>query len=230
MKKRILFGELAAEFVGSMFLVLAIISPAFMFYGMGDVGSGIAVIGNAIAVGFMLFVLVAMFGSVSGAHFNPVVTMVMLFEKNIAAGKAGLYIFIQVLGGIAGAATSHLMFWNELQAEQFLGIAAGDLSHGFVCEVAGTFILVLGVLMLVKVKSKHLPMAVGFLVGGQILATSSNMFGNPQVTIARMLSPTVAGIRPQDALVFIGMQIAGALLAYLVYRIAFKKLEIPESN
>ena len=228
MNRRMLFGELASEFIGSMFLVLAVISPGFLFAYMFDTPTGVTVVATALSVAFMLFVLIGMFGSISGAHFNPIVTMVMLLDKKITAGKAGLFIIVQIVGGITGSAVSHLMFWDEIGS--FLSIAEGVRSYAYFCEVTGSFILVLAILMLIKTKSKHLPMMVGFLVGGQLMATSSTMFANPQVTIARMLSNTIAGNRAMDALMFIAMQITGALLAYLVYSLAFKKLELGGEN
>jgi len=224
MKKRTSVGELFAEFLGSMFLVMAAVASMIFFIYVLESPKSVAILANAIAVAFVLCVLIEMFGPVSGAHFNPVVTLVMLLDKKISKGKAVLFLCFQTAGGIAGTALTHLMFWNETGA--LLSVSDNVRRYAYFGEVVGTFILVLAILMLVKTKSKHIPMMVGFLVGGQLMATSSTMFANPQVTIARMLTSSTSGIRPMDGLVFIAMQVIGALLAYAVYRLAFSKSHI----
>ena len=201
----------------------AVASMIFFIYVLESPKS-VAILANAIAVAFVLCVLIEMFEPVSGAHFNPVVTLVMLLDKKISKGKAALFLCFQTAGGIAGTALTHLMFWNETGA--LLSVSDNVRRYAYFGEVVGTFILVLAILMLVKTKSKHIPMMVGFLVGGQLMATSSTMFANPQVTIARMLTSSTSGIRPMDGLVFIAMQVIGALLAYAVYRLAFSKSHI----
>jgi len=220
--RKIAHGELFAEFLGSMFLVMAAISPMILFYSVLETHKGIALVANAIAVAFVLFALIEMFGSISGAHFNPVVTIIMAFEKKIGALKATLFIIFQIVGGIAGTILSQLMFFREVGV---LVSVSETVRNEFVFfgEIFGTFILVLAILLLVKAGSNKIPIVIGFLVGGQILATSSTMFANPQVTIARMLTNSVAGIRPLDGLIFIAMQFIGAMLAYTVYRLAFSK-------
>jgi len=228
MEKRTFRGALFAEFLGSMFLVLAAISSMLFFTYVLESSKSIAILANALSVAFVLCVLIEMFAPASGAHFNPVVTLVMLLDKKIDAGKAALFLLFQTAGGITGTALTHLMFWDEKGV--LFSVSENVRSHAYFGEVIGTFILVLAILMLVKTKSKHLPMMVGFLVGGQLMATSSTMFANPQVTIARMLTSSISGIRPMDALVFIAMQVIGALLAYMVYRIAFSKLQIGEEK
>ena len=220
MEKRILVRKLAAEFLGSMFLVIAAISSMILFTSVFESTKSVAVLANAIAVAFALCALIEMFGPISGAHFNPVVTMVMTFEKKLTSSHAILYISIQVAGGITGTVLSRLMFLSEVGTVVSISdnIRSG---HIYIGEIVGTFILVFGILMLVKVGSNKISIVVGLLVGGMLLSTSSTMFANPQVTIARMLTNSAAGIRPIDALVFIVMQIIGALLAYGVYRLIF---------
>ena len=224
MRKQILLGELLSEFLGSMFLMIAAISPMILFYSVLEAQKGVALIANALAVALVLYALIEIFGGISGAHFNPVVTMVMAFEKKIGAAKALLFVLIQILGGIAGIMLTHLMFFNEIGGLLFISdITRSD--YIYFAEIIGTFILVFAILMLVKQKSNKIPGVVGFLVGSQIMATSSTMFANPQVTIARMLTNSVAGIRPIDGLVFISMQLIGALLAYAVYKLIFSRRE-----
>jgi glycerol uptake facilitator-like aquaporin len=221
MTKRTSISELSAEFIGSMFLVMAAVSSMIFFVYVLESSKSVAILANAVAVAFVLMTLIEMFGSVSGAHFNPVVTLIMLLEKKVSAKKAALFLLVQTIGGIVGTALTHLMFWEE---KGFVfSVSENVRSHAYLGEVIGTFILILAILMLVKGKSTHVPMMVGFLVGGQLMATSSTMFANPQVTIARMLTSTTSGIRPIDGLVFIIMQFIGALLAYAVYKLIFSK-------
>ena len=221
MDKRVV-SEIVAEFLGSMFLVMAAISSMVLFTNVFESNKAMAVLANAVSVAFVLIALIEMFGRVSGAHFNPVVTAVMLFEKQIGKSKATLFIIFQIIGGITGTALTHLMFLDE-----FGGMLAvsNNIRNDYVyfSEVFGTFILVLAILMLVKTKSNKISIIVGLLVGGQLLATSSTMFANPQVTIARMFTSSVSGIRPMDGLIFIAMQIIGSLLAYAVYKLIFSK-------
>ena len=222
MKNTITKDALCAEFLGSMFLVMASISSMIMFTTVLNAPKDIAVLANAIAVGFVLIALIEMFGSISGAHFNPVVTLIMLLEKKVSSSAAALYMLLQFIGGIAGTILSHLMFFNHIG--RLLSVSDNARNeYIFFGEIFGTFILVLAILLLVKAGSSKISVVIGLLVGGQLLSTSSTMFANPQVTVARMLTNTASGIRPIDGLAFIAMQIIGALLAYLFYRLFFVK-------
>jgi len=191
-----------------------------MFTMVFEASKGIAVFANAIAVAFVLCTLIEMFGPISGAHFNPVVTMVMLFEKKISAIRAVLFMLFQFIGGTVGIVFSHLMFFDYIGTLLSVSNNVRD-EYIFFGEIFGTFILVFAILLLVKIGSNKISIVVGFLVGGQIMSTSSTMFANPQVTVARMFTNTVSGIRPVDGLIFIAMQIIGALMAYAVYKLMF---------
>ena len=220
MRKQALLGELVAEFLGSMFLVMAAVASMIMFAEIFEATKAVAVLANAIAVAFVLCALIEMFGGVSGAHFNPVVTMVMLLEKKLMATKAALFMLFQFVGGVVGTALSHLMFLDDVGS--ILAVSDNVRNdYVFFGEIFGTFILVLAILLLVKAGSNKISIIVGLLVGGQLMSTSSTMFANPQVTVARMFTDTVSGIRPIDGVIFIAMQIIGALLAYTVYRLVF---------
>jgi len=218
MQKHLSIGELLSEFLGSMFLVMAAISSIILFTVVLDSHISVAIVANAIAVAFVLCALIEMFGPISGAHFNPVVTVVMAINKGIAAGKAALFIIVQVAGGIVGTVFSHLMFYEEMGGVLFVSDKVRN-GHVYFGEVVGTFILVLAILVLVELKSARIPIVIGLLVGGQLMSTSSTMFANPQVTIARVFTSSISGIRPFDALIFIIMQFIGGFLAYAVYRI-----------
>ena len=220
MRKQAPWGELFAEFLGSMFLVMAAVASMIMFTEVFEATKAVAVLANAIAVAFVLCALIEMFGSISGAHFNPVVTMVMLFEKKIGATKAALFMLFQFVGGITGTALSRLMFLGDVGS--ILAVSDNVRNeYVFFGEIFGTFILILAILLLVKKGSSKISVIIGLLVGGQLMSTSSTMFANPQVTVARMFTDTVSGIRPIDGIIFIAMQIIGALLAYAVYRLLF---------
>lgn len=223
MPKRVSVSEIAAEFLGSMFLVMAAIASMIMFIDVLEAPKGVAIIANALSVGFVLYALIEMFGRFSGAHFNPVVTMIMVFEKKVGALKAGLFMLVQFIGGIAGTALSRLMFLDDVGGTLLAVSDNVRNDYIFFGEIFGTFILILAIMLLVKIGSSKISMVIGFLVGGQLMATSSTMFANPQVTIARMLTDTTSGIRPIDAVVFIAMQLIGALLAYGAYRLLFAK-------
>ena len=208
-------SEPIAEFLGSMFLVMAAISPVILFTEVLESHISVALIANALAVAFVLGALIEMFAPVSGAHFNPVVTLVMLADKKINAVKAALYIVVQIFGGIIGTVFTHLMFYNERGGVFFV---SETTRNAYLGEIIGTFILVFAILILVKVKSSKISLFIGLLVGGQIMATSSTMFANPQVTIARIFTNSASGIRPPDAAIFIVMQLIGGLAAYTVYK------------
>ena len=222
MSKQASVREIGAEFFGSMFLVMAAISSIILFTSVFEAHKSIAIIANALSVTFVLSALIEMFAPLSGAHFNPVVTMVMMFEKKIGITKAIIYIIIQFVGGITGTMLSRLMFLNEVGV--ILSVSENVRNeYIFYGEIFGTFILVFAILLLVKTGSNKISLIIGFLVGGQLMATSSTMFANPQVTVARMFTNSASGIRPIDGAIFIAMQIIGALLAYAVYRIMFAK-------
>jgi len=220
---------------------MAAVAPMVLFPDVLGAPMGVSLIANAIAVAFVLFALIEIFGPVSGAYFNPVVTMVMLFQKTISAGKAAAYVLCQLVGGFAGIFFTHLMFFETVG--EIFAVSQNVRSGGvFFGEIFGTFILVFAVLMCAKrtpiteVTSSGVPilpkpdtstaptsLIVGLLVGGQILATSSTMFANPMVTAVRIFTPTAAGIRPTDAAVFIAVQIIGAMIAWAVYKLIFQK-------
>lgn len=214
--------ELCAEFIGSMFLVMSTVASMILFDVVFDAAEEIAVLANAITVAFVLCACIEIFSPVSGAHFNPVVTLAMRLDKKIATLKATWFVLAQFAGGVSGVILGHLMFFDEIGAL----LSVSENARGgymYLGEIIGTFILVLAILLLVANKSGKASIIVGLLVGGQIMATSSTMFANPQVTAARMLTATASGIRPFDGVIFIVMQIIGAILAFLVYKFIFSK-------
>ncbi len=222
MKTYNIFSQHIAELLGSMFLVMAAISPIILFYHIIQTDLAIAVLADAVAVAFILSTLIEIFGPISGAHFNPAVTISMLLLKRITTTKAASYIIVQILGGIVGMLASHLMFYQDIPT--LISVSTITRSGGaYLAEIFGTFILVFSILLLVKHQSKKLPQTIGMLVGGMLIATSSTMFANPQVTIARIFTYSAAGINPLDAAVFIVMEIIGVLFALLCFKLIEKE-------
>ena len=206
------------DFLGSMLLVIAAISPVILFYQILKTDLALAVLADAIAVGFILFALIEIFSPVCTSFFNPAVAIAFAIDGKLTWKQAGIYSINQILGGLVGLLISQLMFYNQIP--KLFVISNVTRSGGeFVAEILGTFFLVLAILSMVEQKSNKTSFVVGFLVGGMLLATSSTMFANPQVTIARMFTYSAAGIAPLDGLVFITMQITGAVFAWRSMRL-----------
>lgn len=219
MEKQNIKLALMAEYLGSLFLLMVVNGVVIM---LPDIFLGSALIGSVIAVPAILFVIIELFGPISGAHFNPLVTLIMYFEKKITGINGLKYVVVQTLGGLSGIFASHVMFYHESGGLWFISeVTRTDFTY--VSEIIVTFMLILAVLILTKIKTDKSSFIIPLLVGANILSTSSTMFANPQVTFARMFTHSMAGIRPLDGFIFIIMQLVGTLLAYVVYKFAFKK-------
>jgi glycerol uptake facilitator-like aquaporin len=223
--KNKLLPPLVAEFLGAMLLVMSTIGSMIMSTVVLDSPKNVALLGNAVAVGFILSTLIEMFAPISGSHFNAVVTMIMWLVSNL---QAILFVVVQILGGVVGTVVTHLMFFEEIGGILFVSDNVRSGSRYF-SEVVATFILMLVILMLTKVKSNKTSLMIGLLVSGLIMATSSTIFANPQVTIARILTNTESGIRLVDGVMFIFMQIIGALSAYGIYKLVFDQKQSIEA-
>ena len=203
-------GKLIAEGLGTLGLVCTVVGSGIMAETLSAGNDGIALLGNTIATGAMLVVLITLFGPVSGAHFNPVVTMVMALKKQLPKSEAAIYIIVQILGGIAGTWLAHLIF--DVPVIQLSDNARSGLSQ-YGSEIVATF----GLLLTILIASRHRPDSIAMLVGLYITAaywfTSSTSFANPAVTIARSLTDSFSGIAYSDMPFFIIAQIIGALLA-----------------
>ena len=176
--------------------------------------TGVALLANSIATGAILYVLITGFGPVSGAHFNPAVTLGFLIRKEISAQNAAVFIFVQVLAGCAGVIAANLMF--DLAAIN-ISQTVRTGSHQWLAEVIATFGLVTTILICRQARPESVAAAVGLYITAAYWFTSSTSFANPAVTIARTLSDTFAGIAPGDAPMFILAQIIGAVLAVIVF-------------
>jgi len=203
--------ELSAEFFGSLILVFTAISPVILGYNVLDTGIGLAVLMDAIAVGFVLFVLIEILGPISGCHLNPAVTLAMLIAKKIDSRTAMFYIVVQVIGGLLGTLASHTMFIGH---DFFQWVAISEVARdggAFFAEFVGTFTLIVVIFGTMRHQSKQPGLIIGLLVGGFLITTSSTMFANPQVTLARVFTWAMAGVRPLDALIFIVVQVVATI-------------------
>lgn len=216
------FAQMLAEYLGSLFLVMAAISPIILFHHSFKTDIGLAVLADALAVGFVLFALIEMFEPVSGAHFNPAVSLAMALSGQLRWRLGVGYVLVQVVGGLTGTLCSHLMFFHENPTLFEISNVARS-GGNYVSELLCTFVLVLAILLLVAHQSSRISLVVGLLVGGQLIATSSTMFANPQVTLARMFTYAVAGVHPIDGLVFILMEILAAMFAVTVFAVMRRK-------
>lgn len=205
--------RLTAEFIGTAFLLATVVGSGIMAERLAGGNVAIALLGNTIPTGAMLVVLIAMLGPISGAHFNPAVTLVFRLRREIATREAALYVLLQVAGAIAGVWAAHLMFdLDMLQASQKVRAGVGQ----WFAEWVATFGLVFTILMTLRVDAGRVPVAVGLYITAAYWFTASTSFANPAVTIARSLSDSFAGIRPLDAPAFILAQLAGAMAALAV--------------
>jgi glycerol uptake facilitator-like aquaporin len=179
---------------------------------LSDGNDALALLGNTAATASILFVLITALGPISGAHFNPAVTLVMLLRREIGLGAAALYIVVQIAGCVAGAMLAHAMF--ELPLLQLsTHVRSGGAQA--LSEGVATFALVMAILLVSRVRPSAVPAAVALTIAAGYWWTASTSFANPAITIARALSDTFAGVRPEDAPGFIGAQFIGALAAWV---------------
>lgn len=208
----------AAEFLGTLLLVATVIGSGVMAEALAGGNDAVALLGNTLATAAILFVLITIFGPVSGAHFNPAVTAVFAARGDIGARDALGYMVIQIAGGVAGAVLAHAMFGLDLiQTGVKVRAGFGQLLG----ETTATFALVLTILGAVRHRPDSVATAVALVITAGYWFTSSTSFANPAVTIARALTDSFSGIRAADVLPFIAAQLAGAALAAGAARIFF---------
>lgn len=209
---------LVSEALGSFLLFATVIGSGIMAERLAGGNVAIALLGNTLATGAILFVLVTMLGPVSGAHLNPAVTIVMRLRGLIATRTAVAYMTVQLAGGIAGVWTAHMMFAVPvLQLSEKVRSGPGQLLG----EGVATFGLLLTILGTAKARPHWLPASVALYITAAYWFTSSTSFANPAITIARSLSDSFAGIAPACVPAFIAAQIAGALAAHYVSEFVF---------
>jgi glycerol uptake facilitator-like aquaporin len=208
--------RLAAEFIGTAFLLATIAGSGIMGEALAPGQPAAVLLPHSLAIGAMLFVLITIFGPVSGAHFNPAVTLAFLLRREIAIPAAGLYVATQVIGAIIGVYAAHLMFDLPIvQASAKARTGIGQWS----AELIATFGLVTVILAGIRVKPQAVPAMVGLYIMAGLWFTASTSFANPAVTIARAMTDSFSGIAPADAPAFIAAQIMGAIAALPIVRI-----------
>jgi glycerol uptake facilitator-like aquaporin len=210
--------RIAAEGVGSFFLFACVIGSGIMAERLSGGNVAIALLGNTLATGAILFVLITMLGPVSGAHLNPAVSLVAATRRSLPWTDAGAYVLAQLAFGVLGAWAAHLMF--DLPILQLSSKARTGLGQ-WTGEAIATFGLILTILGTVRHRPVWVPATVALYITAAYWFTSSTSFANPAITAARSLSDTFAGIAPVDVPMFIGAQLLGAILAAAVARILF---------
>jgi glycerol uptake facilitator-like aquaporin len=215
--------RLAAEGLGAFFLFATVIGSGIMAETLSRGNGAIALLGNTLATGAMLFVLITMLGPISGAHMNPAVSLVAASRRELKWRDCGLYILVQLAFGILGAWAAHLMFGLPMlqlsvKTRTGLGQWAG--------EAIATFGLILTILGTVRHRSDWVPASVALYISAAYWFTSSTSFANPAITLARSLSNSFAGIAPADVAPFVAAQLGGAALAAWLARALFDDARI----
>jgi glycerol uptake facilitator-like aquaporin len=204
----------AAEFLGTAFLLAAVVGSGIMAERLSGGNAAIALLANTIATGAVLMCLIAALGSICGAHFNPAVSLAEAMRKGLPWKDLPAYVAVQLLGAVAGVAAAHVMFGLPLFfASRHVRSGAAQ----WFAEFVATFGLLAVIFGCTRARSALTPFAVAAYIVAAYWFTSSTSFANPAVTIARSLSDTFAGIRPQDAPGFIVAQLLGAVCATLVF-------------
>lgn len=207
--------RLFAEGLGTLLLVAVVVGSGIMGEQLAGGNAAIALLGNTLATGAALVVLILIFGQISGAHFNPVVSLSLAIQGALRWHEFTAYVAVQIAGGIAGAILAHIMFDLPLVQESAhirtgIGVWTG--------EIVASFGLLATILGIHRKHPEAVPYAVGLFITAGYWFTSSTSFANPAVTIARALTDTFAGIRPADVPGFIVMQIIGSLMATAAIR------------
>ena len=207
--------RLVAEFIGTALLLSIVVGSGIMGERLSGGSDGLALLANTIATGAGLVVLILVFGPVSGAHFNPVVTLVLLLRRELDAVMAAAYVVAQIAGAVAGVLIAHAMF-DEAVLQ--VSMKARDGAGQFISEAVATFGLIATIMGCSRARPEATPFAVGLYITSAYWFTASTSFANPAVTLARSLSDTFAGIAPASVPAFIAAQLFGALLALVVFR------------
>jgi glycerol uptake facilitator-like aquaporin len=212
-----LVRRVIAEFAGTCMLVAAVVGSGIMADNLTD-DVALALLCNTIATGAALVVLISVFGPVSGAHFNPAVSLVMTLQREMPPRALGLYIAAQTAGGLAGTMLAHAMFSQPLfQLSTHVRSGAGQ----WLSEAVAAFGLLMTILAVRRSNPSGLPALVGLYIASAYWFTASTSFANPAVTIARAFTDTFSGIRPTDAPGFMIAQIVGAIGAMMAVKLVF---------
>jgi glycerol uptake facilitator-like aquaporin len=207
--------KLTAEALGTAILVAVVVGSGIMADTLSGGNTAIALLGNTLATAAILPVLIIIFAPLSGAHFNPAVSLVFALRGTLRARDAAFYSAAQIIGGICGTILAHMMF-----AQDIVSFSGADRTGGsiWLSEIIAAFGLILTILAGIRHKPDAVPYMVGLYIAAGYWFTASTCFANPAVTIARALTGSFAGINPAHAPAFIAAQIVGALLAYIIFR------------
>jgi glycerol uptake facilitator-like aquaporin len=204
-----------AEGLGTALLLAAVVGSGIMAQKLSGGNDALALLGNTLPTGAILVVLILIFGPLSGAHFNPAVSIALALRRELPWPDAAIYILMQVIGGVIGVWTAHLMFELPLwQVSLHTRAGAGQ----WLAEFVATFGLLLTILGCAARAPAAIPYAVGLYITSAYWFTASTSFANPAVTIARSMSDTFAGIAPAAAPGFILAQLVGMLVAVILAR------------
>lgn len=210
MEQNSLSRRLAAEFGGTAMLLATVVGSGIMAETLAGGNVALALLGNTIPTGAILVVLITSLGPVSGAHFNPAVTLAFLVRREIPASKAFYYLIAQTAGGILGTMLAHAMFDQSIWQVSTHARTGGAQ---WLAEIVATFGLVGTIFAALRWRPDGVAWMVGLYITAAYWFTASTSFANPAVTVARALTDTFSGIRPADAPAFIVAQCAGAVLA-----------------
>ena len=213
--------RLLAEGLGSAMLFATVIGSGVIAERLADGNVAVALLGNTLATGAILFVLITMLGPISGAHFNPAVTLVMAARREFPWREVAPYVLTQIACGILGVWVAHVMFdMPVLQVSAHVRTGIGQWTG----EAVATFGLILTIIGTIRHRPNWVPASVALYITAAYWFTSSTSFANPAITIARSLSSSFAGIAPADVPMFIIAQFGGAAVAAVVGRYLFSKI------
>ena len=202
--------KLVAECIGTLLLLATVVGSGIMAESLADGNDAIALMGNTLATGAILAVLITALGPISGAHFNPAVTLAFLLRAEISRGLAAAYVAVQLPAALAGVALAHLMF--DVEVVQFAAKARTGPGQ-WLAEAVATFGLVATILATLRARPGAVAAMVGLYISAGYWFTASTAFANPAVTVARSFTDTFSGIAPADAPAFVAAQLVGAATA-----------------
>ena len=207
--------KLLSEYLGTLLLVFSVVGSGIMAENLSPTNEGVVLLANAIATGAMLYVIISIFSSISGAHFNPIVSLYFRLKSKITSIEMSLFIILQIIGGISGVIIANYIF-NDLFIE-FSDKQRTSLNI-HISEIIASVGLLLTIVLSLRAK-RDPAIAVALYITGAYWFTSSTSFANPAVTISRSLTNTFTGIDPAHILGFIVSQIIGLIIAFLILRL-----------
>ena len=215
--------RLLAEALGTLLLLATVVGSGIMGVALSDGNDGIALLANAAATAGILYVLIVVLGPISGAHFNPAVTLVMRLRGELSTAHAMAYVAVQIIAAIAGVLLAHAMFEQPLLQP---GTHARTGGAQWLSEGVATAGLLLTILLGTRHRANAIPALVASYIFAAYWFTASTSFANPALTLARSLTQSFAGIRPQDVVGFVLAQLAGALVALAIARLLLARGDV----